>query len=305
MACPRTLLCFFTVVTSASGLMDRLGETREYMSPLPQTGEESYRSNPRLHMVKRLKREVMDAHRQPCAELNAPWRESTAQPAEGATLLRLRVRSFAQGGPRSAVFPGKSLFNFVRRAYRCCQEGFLCRNVKGIQGHLREGAHAEFLLSPDVLSMPIVRAELHLQIFHQQHLSIHPALLFLAKRNLPTRYEVWPRGDMVELKVDLLPLFQGLADTAAAGGGRGGASSLMNMLRWGVRSRGGPPQAPGQQSLQDTDEDDVWGEGLSRRPPPPPLELGLALSCSHEGQAVPCEHAGLRLSHMPFIALSY
>ena len=139
MACPRTLLCFLTLVTSASGLMDHLGDTREYMSPSPHTGEEIYRSNPRLHMLKRWKREVTDAHRQPCAELSAPWRESSEPPAEGATLLRLRVRSFAQGGPRSAVFPGKSLFNFVRRVYRCCQEGFLCRNVKGIQGHLREG----------------------------------------------------------------------------------------------------------------------------------------------------------------------
>ncbi|CAL8343335.1 unnamed protein product [Lota lota] len=302
MACPWIVLCFLTVVTSASGFMDRLVDTREYMAPSPQIVGEPPRSNPRLHMLKRWKREVMDAH--PCAELTSPWKESSAQPAERATVLRLRIRSYAQGGSRSAVFPGKSLFNFVRRAYRCCQEGFLCRNVKGIQGHLREGAHAEFLLNPDVLAMPIMRAELHLQIFNPQHLSIQPVLLFLAKRNLPTRYDVWARGDMVDLKVDLLPLLQGLVETAGGRGG-GGASSLMNMLRLGVRSRGGPPEAPGQQSLQDTDEDDVWGEGLSHRPPPPPLELGLALSCSHDGHGLPCEHAGLRLSHMPFIALSY
>jgi len=139
MACPWTVLCVLTVVTSASGCMGRLIDTREYTSLLPLKVEESYRSSPRLHMLKRWKREVRDTHREPCAELTAPWMESTDPPADKAALLRLRVRAFAPGASRNTVFPGKSLFNFVRRVYRCCQEGFLCRNVKGIQGHLREG----------------------------------------------------------------------------------------------------------------------------------------------------------------------
>ncbi|KAK0133030.1 hypothetical protein N1851_031608 [Merluccius polli] len=308
MVCPWIVLCFLTVVTSASGCMGRSVDTREYMAPpLLHRVEDSYRSGPRLHMLKRWRREVMDAHREPCAELTAPWMDSTDRPADMETLLRLRIRSFSQGGSRRTVFPGKSLFNFLRRVYRCCREGVLCRNVKGIQGHLREGAHAEFLLTPDVLSMPIMRAELHLHIFNPQHLSIQPVLLFLAKRNLPTRYNMWSRGDTVELKVDLLSLFRGLWQTGGVVGGE--ASSPGNILRLGVPSRGGLRKAPGQQSLQDIDDadggGDVWGEGWSHRPPLPPLELGLALSCSHDGQGLPCEHSGLLLSHMPFIALSY
>ncbi|CAL8247448.1 unnamed protein product [Merluccius merluccius] len=260
MACPWIVLCFLTVVTSASGCMGRSVDTREYMAPpLLHRVEDSYRSGPRLHMLKRWRREVMDAHREPCAELTAPWMDSTDRPADMETLLRLR-------------------------------------------------AHAEFLLTPDVLSMPIMRAELHLHIFNPQHLSIQPVLLFLAKRNLPTRYNMWSRGDTVELKVDLLSLFRGLWQTGSVVGG-GEASSPVNMLRLGVPSRGGLRKAPGQQSLQDIDDadggGDVWGEGWSHRPPLPPLELGLALSCSHDGQGLPCEHSGLLLSHMPFIALSY
>ncbi|KAJ3604144.1 hypothetical protein NHX12_028885 [Muraenolepis orangiensis] len=302
------LLCVLTVATRASGFTGRSPvDTRGYMSPSPHVAEESYRSTPRLDLLRRWKREVVD--REPCEELSAPWMESTDPPGDMDTLLRLRVRSFAHEGSRSTVFPGKSLFNYVRRVYRCCQEGLVCRNVKGIQGRLREGAHAEFFLSPDVLSMPVMRAELHLQISNPQHLSIQPGLRSLAKRNLPTRYNLWSRGDTVELKVDLLSLFRGLWETAGGGGGgRGGrASSPLNMLRLAMASRGGLREVPGQQSLQDTDDDDgggdVWGEGRSHRPPP--LELGLALSCSRDGHSRPCEQAGLRLSHTPFIALSY
>lgn len=45
----------------------------------------------------------------------------------------------------------------------------------------------EFLLTGDVLSLTVMRAELHLQLSNPQHLDIHPVLSALAKRDLPTR----------------------------------------------------------------------------------------------------------------------
>lgn len=80
-----------------------------------------------------------DAHRERCAELAAPWLENRQAAVDNGTVLQLRVRPFSPGVSRGLVFPEKSLFNFVRGVYRCCQEGLNCRSVKGIQGRLRGG----------------------------------------------------------------------------------------------------------------------------------------------------------------------
>lgn len=45
----------------------------------------------------------------------------------------------------------------------------------------------EFLLTRDVWSLTVMRAELHLLLSNPQHLDIHPVLSALAKRDLPTR----------------------------------------------------------------------------------------------------------------------
>lgn len=79
---------------------------------------------------------------QRCAELSAPWRESLlpAPEANATLLLQLRVRPFAPRSSRGVLlFPGKALFSFVRRVYRCCQERPGCSSVKGIPGRLRGG----------------------------------------------------------------------------------------------------------------------------------------------------------------------
>uniref|UniRef100_UPI0037E92EF0 uncharacterized protein n=1 Tax=Semicossyphus pulcher TaxID=241346 RepID=UPI0037E92EF0 len=215
-------------------------------------------------------------------------------------MLQLRVRPFSPGASQGLVFPGKHLFSFVRRVYRCCQEGLNCRSVKGIQGRLRGDTHVEFLLSRDISSLTVTRAELHLQLSNPQHLEIHPVLSYMAKRDLPTKYSLWSRGDTVELKVDLLFLFQSLQE--AAGGTRGGPS-LVNMRRVVFSSRvnrSGEKPAPG--ALQDTDGD-VWGDGAASTLPP--LELGLVLGCSQAGSGVSCRSGGVHLSHTPFIALYY
>lgn len=45
----------------------------------------------------------------------------------------------------------------------------------------------EFLLSQDVLSVTVMRAEIHLRVLNPQHLNIEPVLSYMAKRKLPTR----------------------------------------------------------------------------------------------------------------------
>lgn len=89
----------------------------------------------------RWRRGAADTQRERCAELAAPWQENTRRArADNATLLQLRVRPLAPArGAQGLVFPGKSLFGFIRRVYRCCQDGVRCRSVKGIQGHRRGG----------------------------------------------------------------------------------------------------------------------------------------------------------------------
>lgn len=78
--------------------------------------------------------------RERCAELAAPWQENAGPaPEDNATLLQLRVRHFSPRASQGLLFPGKSLFSFVRRVYRCCQERLNCRSVKGIPGRLRGG----------------------------------------------------------------------------------------------------------------------------------------------------------------------
>lgn len=54
-------------------------------------------------------------------------------------------------------------------------------------GLVSSDTDVEFLLTGDVLSLTVMRAELHLQLSNPQHLDIHPVLSALAKRDLPTR----------------------------------------------------------------------------------------------------------------------
>ncbi|XP_034025579.1 uncharacterized protein si:ch211-170d8.2 [Thalassophryne amazonica] len=220
--------------------------------------------------------------RERCAELAAPWLENTEAVPDHATPIRLRVRSAPPAGSRVPLFPGKSLFGFVRRVYRCCRERAPCARVKGLQGRKR-GTDLEFVVSRDILLLTVTRAELHLQIFNPERLDVRPVLPSLTKRSLPTRFNVWPQGDVMELSVDLLFLFQALQE--AAGGARVGPA-LVNMWRM-------PPQV-----AQDT-AGYRWGEGL------PAVDLGVALGCSRAGSKVSCGPGGVRLAHMPFIVLSY
>ncbi|XP_059192519.1 uncharacterized protein si:ch211-170d8.2 [Centropristis striata] len=295
-------LFLLSVMTCDIGVFGRAVDTLEFLSKPLKAADESSRATLRTDASRRGRRGAAETHREQCAELAAPWLDNKQRaPEDNATVLQLRVRPFSPGGSQGLVFPGKSLFSFVRRVYRCCQEGVSCRSVKGIQGRLRGGTDVEFLLNREVLSLTVMRAELHLQLSNPQHLDIHPVLSSMAKRDLPTRYALWSRGNTVELRVDLLFLFQSLQEAA---GGAGGGPSLVNIRRAVFSSRGYPlgekPAAPG--ALQDTDGD-VRGDGVAS--PLHAQELGLVLGCSQAGSGVSCGTGGVHLSHTPFIALYY
>nr|XP_057927333.1 uncharacterized protein si:ch211-170d8.2 [Doryrhamphus excisus] len=227
-------------------------------------------------------------HRERCAELTASWlQNSQVNPLDKSTVLRLSVRPLSAGISRGSVFPEKPLFSFVRRVYRCCQDGLDCRSVKGLQGGLGfRGSDVEFLLSREILALTIRRAELHLQLFNPQHADIHPVLPSMAKSDLPTRYISRSHGDTVELRVDLLFFFQNIQEAI---GGPGGGGGLVNIRKVSLSSL---HEKLGAFELQDNGGD-AWGE------------LGLALGCSQGGVAVSCESSGVHLLHTPFLALYY
>ncbi|XP_017270081.1 uncharacterized protein si:ch211-170d8.2 [Kryptolebias marmoratus] len=284
-----TALFFISVTMSAIGVSGRAVDPSDGSSePLLRTGA-----------LRRWRRGAAGAHRERCAELEAPWLENARRaPGDGGTRLQLRVRPFLLGASQGLVFPGKALFSFVRRVYRCCQEGGNCRRVRGIQGRLRGDAGVEFVLTREIVSLPIWRAELHLQLSNPQHLDVHPVILFRAKHNFPTRYSLSSQGGTLELRVDLLFLFHHLQEVA---GGAGRGSSLLNVRRVKLFFNDDPPgETPPVGVLQDVDGD-AWGDGVVAALPA--LDLGLILGCSRAGAGVPCE--GVHLQHPPFMALYY
>lgn len=137
--CSWIALFLFSVMTSDVGVFGRALDKMGFLSQSQKISNESTRPVLRTDVLRRWRREVTEAHRERCAELSAPWLENTQPQRDNSTLVQLRVRPFSPGVSRGLVFPGKSLFSFVRRVYRCCQEGLNCRSVKGIQGRLRGG----------------------------------------------------------------------------------------------------------------------------------------------------------------------
>ncbi|XP_036434111.1 uncharacterized protein si:ch211-170d8.2 [Colossoma macropomum] len=236
-----------------------------------------------------------------CTSLAMPWTEARLQGGHWGHIYRLKVLSMGKDGAKRAVFPEQPLFGFVRRVYHCCQMGFHCGGVKGIQGREAGGSSIEFLLSEDVLSAPVVRAEIHLQLTNPQLLNVQPLLPSLEKRQLPTRYSAWSKDGVLELRVDLTFLFQALQQ--ALGGGRGGPS-LLDIRRVGGLSR--PWASDSREKALHDPISAVLGDGWVERPLQATVELGLALHCSTaDANTRPCQSQGVRLLHTPFITLSY
>ncbi|XP_038139302.1 uncharacterized protein si:ch211-170d8.2 [Cyprinodon tularosa] len=300
MAAPHYLriVSFVFLLTSDVGVLGRALDSPGFRLQSAQTADGSSRQVLRTDRETRWRRAAAR-----CAELGGPWMENMQQaPRDGSTVLQLRVRPFSPGALRGLVFPGKSLFSFIRRVYRCCKEGGGCRSVKGIQGRLRGDAGVEFVLTREILAMTVRRAELHLQLSNPQHLNITPIIPFMVKHNFPTRYSLISLGDAVELKVDLLFLLQNLQD-AAAGGGGGDGHSLVNMHLGRLISNeeltGGKTSL---RILQDTDGQ-MWDDGVDNGLLA--LDVGLILGCSRAGSAVPCGSGGVHLAHAPFMAFYY
>ncbi|XP_034548305.1 uncharacterized protein si:ch211-170d8.2 [Notolabrus celidotus] len=297
--CIWIALVLLSVMTSDSSVFGRVVDTLGFLSQSPKSVDESSGPTLRTDASRRWKRGVTRTHREQCAELAAPWLENTKQtPEDNPTVLQLSVRPYSPGVSQGLVFPGKHLFGFVRRIYRCCQEGLNCKSVKGIQGRLRGDTDVEFLLTRDNLSLTVIRAELHLQLANPQHLDIYPVITSLAKRDLPTRYRLWSWGNTVELRVDLLFLFHSLQEVA---GGAGGGPSLVNMRRMVFSSRGDRSGEKATLGAPQDSDGNVWGDGPADMLHP--LQLGLVLGCSQAGSAVSCRNGGVHLTHTPFIAL--
>ncbi|TUM11644.1 Hepatocyte nuclear factor 1-alpha [Bagarius yarrelli] len=161
-----------------------------------------------------------------CDQLTAPWRDTQLSSLSGdwSYMYRLKLLAMSKDGTHRPVFPEQPLFRFIRRVYRCCQMGHQCGGVKGLQGREAAGSSVEFVLDEDVWSAPILRAEVHLQISNPHQLKVQPLLPWLDKRHLPTRFSVWWKDTMLEVRVDLLFLFQALQGTREA-------SSVMEIHR--------------------------------------------------------------------------
>ncbi|KAF7694817.1 uncharacterized protein si:ch211-170d8.2 [Silurus meridionalis] len=229
-----------------------------------------------------------------CGQLTAPWTDTevTSLSGDWSLMYRLKVLPMSKDGPHRLVFPEQPLFRFVRRVYRCCQMGHHCGGVKGLQGRQAAGSTVEFVLSEDVWSAPILRAEVHLHISNPHQLKVQPLLPWLEKRHLPTRYSVWWKDGMLEVKVDLLFLFQALQ---ALRGKRGG-SSIMEIRH-----------VAGLHTLRAREAETQGGDWGLERLLQVPVDLGLALHCTTVdlNTSVACESYGVRLLHTPFITLSY
>ncbi|XP_011613845.1 uncharacterized protein [Takifugu rubripes] len=264
---PLPLLLFF-LLTWEPGVVARAVDSREF--PFKSLAPARWR------------RSAADGERGRCADLEKPWQENLAVEEDVAgTVLQLRVRPYSPKSPLQALlFPGKPLFSFVRRFYRCCQERRSCGSVRGIPGRLRGGSHVEFLLTREVLSLALTRAELHLQLSNPQKLDLHPVLSAAAKRGLPTRYSLWSHGDTLELRLDLLFLMQRLQVALEPKGGH------LSEGVWRLT-----------QSFRMDSEDSAWSGGA--------LDLGLALDCHQDRTKVSCEGRGVQLTQPPFMVAYY
>lgn len=94
----------------------------------------------RINSPRRSRRGIVESDVEQCAVFTAPWIEATGPVNSQEQLYRIRVHSMSEGSTLRTIFPEQSLFRFIRRVYRCCQMGYHCGSVKGIQGRLHHGS---------------------------------------------------------------------------------------------------------------------------------------------------------------------
>lgn len=122
---PLPLLLYF--LTCEPGVVARPLDAPEY--PFHSLAPERWR------------RSAAEGERGRCADLEKPWQESVAVLEDKpGTLLQLRVLPCSpKSNLKGLLFPGRQLFSFLHRVFRCCQELQGCARVRGIQGRLTGG----------------------------------------------------------------------------------------------------------------------------------------------------------------------
>ena len=93
----------------------------------------------RINTHRRSRRGSAESDLEQCTMLTAPWNEATGPVNIQEQLYRIRILSMSEDSALRTIFPEQPLFRFIRRVYRCCQMGYHCGSVKGIQGQLYHG----------------------------------------------------------------------------------------------------------------------------------------------------------------------
>ncbi|KAM4808062.1 uncharacterized protein WCC33_002784 [Rhinophrynus dorsalis] len=156
--------------------------------------------------------DLLRYHRTQCNYMSQPWlqRPDVFYNMDPSALFLFRVFT----GPLRPIFPQHNLFRFISRIYRCCKLGFPCRRVKGLQGTLNAGdgrKAVEFYIDSDILSLSILRAELHLEVSVTDQLTVIPVLTtngIALSRFTQSRSE-----HVADLILDVMFLFQILKES--------------------------------------------------------------------------------------------
>lgn len=114
-------------------------QSRAFLSaPMESVSENS---NLRISAHKRPRRESVGLDTEQCALLTNPWIETTGPVNSQEPFYRIRVHPRSEENAPRTMFPEQSLFRFIKRIYQCCQMGYHCGSVKGIQGRLHGMEH--------------------------------------------------------------------------------------------------------------------------------------------------------------------
>ncbi|KAG8455743.1 hypothetical protein GDO86_001800 [Hymenochirus boettgeri] len=153
------------------------------------------------------RQDLLKYHRSQCSFLSQQWawhQDIVYQPDPSAIFM-LRVFT----GPLRPMFPEQNLFRYISRVYKCCKLGFTCKRIKGLQGTLAFGdgkKEVEFYFDPDIFSLSILRAELHLQVSLSDQLVVIPVLM--AKGRTYSSFTQLKREHFTDLALDVMFLLK-------------------------------------------------------------------------------------------------
>ncbi|XP_072271534.1 uncharacterized protein [Pyxicephalus adspersus] len=154
--------------------------------------------------------DILRYHRTQCNHMNQSWthwQDSTAVIQDSKSDYTFRVFT----GPLKATFPQRNLFQYVNRVYRCCKLGLNCPKIKGLQGTLEYGKNEiNIYIDPDIFGLSIRRAELHLELLADEHLTIIPSLTL--NGHTYSRFTQSRSGYITDLALDVMFLLHALKE---------------------------------------------------------------------------------------------